>query len=104
MIFDDSFRGFKIPEGWSGVGGQTFCPYNASAGPSGSSSGSAVAVAANLATVALGSETDGSIAAPAARQALFGLKPTKGLVSTKGVIPLSFSQDVVPFLPPANRL
>jgi amidase len=88
-----NFRGEKSISGWSGRGGQT---RNASApdrSPSGSSSGSAVAVAANLCVVALGTETDGSIVSPSSANGLVGLKPTVGLISRCGIIPLSASQD-----------
>ena len=74
-------------------GGQTRNPYRLSHSPCGSSSGSAVAVAANLASVAIGTETDGSIVCPAAINGIVGLKPTVGLVSRDGIIPISFSQD-----------
>ena len=73
--------------------GQTRNPYRLSHSPCGSSSGSAVAVAANLASVAIGTETDGSIVCPAAVNGIVGLKPTVGLVSREGIIPISFSQD-----------
>ncbi|XP_035709963.1 probable amidase At4g34880 isoform X2 [Folsomia candida] len=89
------FRSDDIPSGWSGRGGQTLSPYNLTSNPSGSSTGSAVAISSNLGLVALGTETDGSIIAPCSKGALVGLKPTIGTVSTRGVIPLAFSQDVV---------
>jgi amidase len=79
--------------GWSGRGGQTRNPYALDRNPCGSSSGSAVAVAANLCAVAVGTETDGSIVAPASANGIVGLKPTVGLVSRTGVIPISHSQD-----------
>jgi amidase len=88
-----NFRGNDSISGWSARGGQTRNPYRLSHSPCGSSSGSAVAVAANLASVAIGTETDGSIVCPAAINGIVGLKPTVGLVSRDGIIPISFSQD-----------
>lgn len=88
-----NFRGNDSVSGWSARGGQTRNPYRLSHSPCGSSSGSAVAVAANLASVAIGTETDGSIVCPAAINGIVGLKPTVGLVSREGIIPISFSQD-----------
>ncbi|QKW57920.1 amidase [Stenotrophomonas sp. NA06056] len=88
-----NFRGNDSISGWSARGGQTRNPYRLSHSPCGSSSGSAVAVAANLASVAIGTETDGSIVCPAAVNGVVGLKPTVGLVSREGIIPISFSQD-----------
>jgi amidase len=79
--------------GWSGRGGLTRNPYALDRNPCGSSSGSGVAVAANLCAVAVGTETDGSIIAPSAVNGIVGLKPTVGLVSRSGVIPISHSQD-----------
>lgn len=79
--------------GWSGRGGQTKNPYALDRNPCGSSSGSAVAVAANLCAVAVGTETDGSIVSPASANGIVGLKPTVGLVSRSGIIPISHSQD-----------
>lgn len=79
--------------GWSGRGGLTRNPYALDRNPSGSSSGSGVAVAANLCAAAVGTETDGSILSPASVNGLVGLKPTVGLVSRSGVIPISHSQD-----------
>ncbi|XP_078436236.1 putative amidase At4g34880 [Wolffia australiana] len=90
-----SFRSFSAPAGWCARGGQGVNPYNPAATPSGSSSGSAIAVAANLAAVSLGTETDGSILFPAAAQSLVGIKPTVGLTSRAGVIPISPRQDTV---------
>ena len=88
-----NFRGEKSISGWSGRGGQTRNPYALDRSPSGSSSGSAVAVAANLCVVAVGTETDGSIVSPASANGLVGVKPTVGLVSRTGIIPISASQD-----------
>ncbi len=79
--------------GWSGRGGQTRNPHALDRTPSGSSSGSAVAVAADLCAAAIGTETDGSIVSPASVNGIVGIKPTVGLVSRSGVIPLSHSQD-----------
>ncbi len=79
--------------GWSARGGFTRNPYDLGADPCGSSSGSAVAVAANLCAVAVGTETNGSIVCPSGRNAIVGLKPTVGLVSQAGIIPISHSQD-----------
>ena len=79
--------------GWSGRGGLTKNPYALDRNPSGSSSGSAVAVAANLCAVAVGTETDGSIVSPSSINGIVGIKPTVGLVSRTGVIPISHTQD-----------
>ncbi|MDQ5979783.1 MAG: amidase [Verrucomicrobiota bacterium] len=88
-----NFRGERSVSGWSGRGGQTRNPYALDRNPSGSSSGSAAAVAANLCVVAVGTETDGSIVSPASANGLVGVKPTVGLVSRTGIIPISASQD-----------
>jgi amidase len=88
-----NFRGEKSISGWSGRGGQTRNPYALDRSPSGSSSGSAVAVAANLCVVAVGTETDGSIVSPASANGVVGVKPTVGLVSRTGIIPIAASQD-----------
>ncbi len=90
-----SFRSWKKSSGWSGRGGQCRNPYVLSHSPFGSSSGSAVAVAANLCAAALGTETDGSIVNPAHACGVVGIKPTVGLTSRAGVIPISHSQDTV---------
>ena len=87
------FRDGKGRSGWSARGGQTLNPYALDLSPAGSSSGSAVAVAANLCVVAVGTETDGSILSPASVCGIVGIKPTVGLVSRSGVIPISISQD-----------
>ena len=79
--------------GWSARGGQCKNPYVLDRSPIGSSSGSAAAVAADLCTVAVGTETDGSITAPASAQGLVGLKPTVGRLSRAGIIPISERQD-----------
>jgi amidase len=88
-----NFRSSFSSSGWSGVGGQTKNPYVTDRNPCGSSSGSAVAVSANLCTFAIGTETDGSIVCPANNNGIVGLKPTVGLISRSGIIPISFSQD-----------
>jgi amidase len=88
-----NFRGERSSSGWSGRGGQTKNPYSLDRNPSGSSSGSAVAVSANLCAVAVGTETDGSIISPATVCGVVGIKPTVGLVSRAGIIPISHSQD-----------
>ncbi|KAI9437951.1 amidase signature enzyme [Lactarius indigo] len=89
-----NFRGI-VPSGFSGRGGQSTCPYFPLANPSGSSSGSGIASAIGLATAALGTETEGSIIFPSSRQNLVGIKPTVGLTSRAGVIPISENQDTV---------
>ena len=88
-----NFRSTHSSSGWSGRGGQCRNPYVLDRSPSGSSSGSGAAVAANLCAVAVGTETDGSIVSPSAACGLVGLKPTVGLVSRSGIIPISHSQD-----------
>lgn len=89
-----NFRSTASSSGWSGVGGQVRNPYVLDRSPCGSSSGSGVAVAANLAPVAVGTETDGSVVCPAAINGLVGIKPTIGLVSRRGIIPIASSQDI----------
>ena len=79
--------------GWSGVGGQTKNPYVLDRNPCGSSSGSGVAVSANLCMLAIGTETNGSIVCPSNNNGIVGLKPTVGLISRTGIIPISFTQD-----------
>ncbi|MEX1201903.1 MAG: amidase [Ferruginibacter sp.] len=88
-----NFRSSQSCSGWSSRGGQTRSPYILDHNPCGSSSGSGVAVAANLCTVAIGTETDGSIVCPAAVAGIVGLKPTVGLWSRSGIIPISHTQD-----------
>jgi amidase len=88
-----NLRSSASTSGWSARGGLTRNPYALDRNTSGSSSGSAAAVAASLATVAVGTETDGSIVSPASICGLVGLKPTVGLVSRAGIIPLSHTQD-----------
>jgi amidase len=88
-----NIRSSHSSSGWSGRGGQTHNPYALDRNPSGSSSGSGVAVAANLCAVAVGTETDGSIMSPANANGIVGIKPTLGLVSRAGIIPIAHSQD-----------
>ncbi len=88
-------RSHYSTSGWSPRGGQTRNPYALDRNPSGSSSGSGAAVSASLAAVALGSETDGSIVCPASANGVVGIKPTVGLVSRFGVVPIAHSQDTV---------
>lgn len=88
-----NFRSSNSISGWSSRGGQTLNPYGPGRSPSGSSSGSAVAVAANLCAAAIGTETDGSIVSPSACNNIVGFKPTLGLVSRTGMIPVALSQD-----------
>ncbi|WP_282796635.1 amidase [Streptomyces sp. CC224B] len=88
-----NFRAAKPTSGWSAVGGQTRNPYVLDRNPCGSSSGSAAALAASLAQVAIGTETDGSIVCPAGMNGVVGHKPTLGLVSQAGVVPISAEQD-----------
>ncbi|OMO92848.1 Amidase [Corchorus olitorius] len=85
----------KIPNGWSARGGQAQNPYVAGADPCGSSSGSAISVAANMVSVSVGSETKGSIICPADYNSVVGFKPTVGLTSRAGVIPISSRQDTI---------
>ena len=88
-----NFRSTRSISGWSGVGGQTRNPYALDRNPCGSSSGSGTAVSANLAAAAIGTETDGSIICPSSVAGIVGLKPTVGLVSRHGIVPISASQD-----------
>jgi amidase len=88
-----NFRGHKSTSGWSGLGGQTNNPYDITRNPSGSSSGSGVSVSANLTMLAIGTETDGSIVGPSSANGIVGIKPTVGLISRSGIIPISFTQD-----------
>jgi amidase len=90
-----NFRGFFSSSGWSGEGGQTGNPYVLDRNPCGSSSGSGAAPSANLCAASLGTETDGSIVCPSNANAVVGIKPTVGLTSRAGVIPISHSQDTV---------
>ena len=88
-----NFRSTRSTSGWSGRGGQTRNPYVLDRNPCGSSSGTGSAISANLATVGIGTETDGSIICPSSICGLVGIKPTVGLVSRSGIIPISVSQD-----------
>jgi len=88
-----NFRGRRSVSGWSSLGGQTRNPHDPTRSPCGSSSGSAVAVAADLCCAAIGTETDGSIICPAQTCGVVGIKPTVGLVSRSGIIPIAHSQD-----------
>ena len=88
-----NIRSSHSTSGWSGRAGQTHNPYAQDRNPSGSSSGSGAAVAANLCAVAIGTETDGSIVSPANNNGIVGIKPTLGLVSRAGIIPIAHSQD-----------
>jgi amidase len=88
-----NFRSTRSTSGWSGRGGQTRHPYALDRNPCGSSSGTGSAIAANFASVGVGTETDGSILCPAAVNGLVGIKPTVGLISRTGIIPISASQD-----------
>ena len=90
-----NFRSTHSSSGWSGRGGQARNPYALDRSPCGSSSGSASAVAANLCAVSVGTETDGSILCPASINGVVGIKPTVGLTSRVGVVPISHSQDTI---------
>src|SRR5271170_5313881 len=88
-----NFRSTHSVSGWSGRGGLTHNPYALDRNPSGSSSGSGAATAANFCALAVGSETDGSVTAPSSVNSLVGIKPTVGLIGRSGIIPISHSQD-----------
>ena len=88
-----NFRSYRSTSGWSTLGGQAANPHALDRNPSGSSSGSGVAVAAGLAPLAVGTETDGSIVCPASACGVVGIKPTLGLVSRRGIVPVSAAQD-----------
>ena len=88
-----NFRSSRSTSGWSGRGGQTRNPYALDRNTSGSSSGSAAAIAADLCAISVGTETDGSIVSPASICGLVGVKPTVGLVSRAGIVPIAHSQD-----------
>jgi amidase len=90
-----NFRGFGSSSGWSGAGGQCGNPWVLDRNPCGSSSGSAAAVAAALTAASLGTETDGSIVCPSGQSGVAGIKPTVGLTSRAGVVPISATQDTV---------
>lgn len=88
-----NFRSERSSSGWSAAGGQTRNPYDPTRSPCGSSSGSGVAVAASFAPLAVGTETDGSVVCPASVNGVVGVKPTVGLVSRTGIVPISHTQD-----------
>ena len=88
-----NFRSTRSTSGWSSRGGQTKNPYVLDRNPCGSSSGSGAAVSANLCAVAIGTETNGSIACPSSINGIVGFKPTVGLLSRSGIIPISITQD-----------
>jgi len=90
-----NFRSFESISGWSGRGGQTHNPYGIDRNPCGSSAGSAAAASANFATVSFGSETDGSIVCPGNASGVVAIKPTVGLTSRAGVVPISHTQDTI---------
>ncbi len=90
-----NFRGFESSSGWSGRGGQVRNPYVLDRNPCGSSSGSAAATSASFCAFALGTETDGSVVCPASTCGIVGIKPTLGLVSRSGVVPISHNQDTI---------
>jgi amidase len=89
-----NFRSTRSSSGWSGRGGQARNPYALDRSPCGSSSGSGVAIAANMAVIAVGTETDGSVVCPAHANGIVGIKPTMGMVSRSGIIPIAGSQDI----------
>jgi amidase len=88
-----NYRSTHSSSGWSGRGGQTKCPYALDRNPSGSSSGSGAGASASLCAGAIGTETDGSVTGPSSTNGIVGIKPTVGLVSRSGIIPISISQD-----------
>jgi amidase len=88
-----NFRSSPSSSGWSGIGGQTNMPYVLDRNPCGSSSGTGAGVAADLATVGVGTETDGSIVCPSGANGIVGIKPTLGLVSRSGIVPITADQD-----------
>ncbi len=88
-----NFHSLESSSGWSGMGGQTNNPYDTTRNPCGSSAGSGVAVAANLCVIAIGTETNGSIVCPSNNNGIVGIKPTVGLLSRTGIVPISFTQD-----------
>jgi amidase len=90
-----NFRSFESVSGWSAVGGQTHNPYGLDRNPCGSSAGSGAAVSANFTAVSIGTETDGSIVCPANANGVVGIKPTVGLTSRAGVVPISHTQDTI---------
>ena len=88
-----NFRSFESISGWSGRGGQTNNPYGINRNPCGSSSGSGAAASSNFAAISFGTETDGSIVCPANANGVVGIKPTVGLTSRAGIVPISHTQD-----------
>jgi len=88
-----NFRSTRACSGWSSKGGQTKCPYILDRNPSGSSAGTGSAVSANLCTIGIGTETDGSVVSPSSVNGIVGIKPTVGLLSRSGIIPISKTQD-----------
>src|SRR6202011_3868801 len=88
-----NFRSFESISGWSGRGGQTHNPYGIDRNPCGSSAGSGAAASANFATVSFGTETDGSIVCPGNANGVVAIKPTVGLTSRAGIVPISHTQD-----------
>jgi amidase len=88
-----NFRSTRACSGWSSVGGQTKCPYILDRNPSGSSAGTGSAVSANLCAIGIGTETDGSVVSPSSVNGIVGIKPTVGLLSRTGIIPISKTQD-----------
>jgi len=88
-----NFRSTESSSGWSSIGGQTNNPYGSGRNPCGSSSGSAVAVAASLTSVAVGTETNGSVVCPSSVNGIVGIKPSLGLISRSGIVPIAHSQD-----------
>lgn len=88
-----NFHSNRSSSGWSAVGGQTNNPYDVTRNPCGSSAGSGVAVSANLCVIAIGTETNGSIVCPANNNGVVGIKPTVGLISRTGIVPISWTQD-----------
>ena len=88
-----NIRSSHSTSGWSGRGGLTRNPYALDRNPCGSSSGTGAAVSANLCVAGVGTETDGSVVCPSSANGLAGLKPTVGLVSRSGIVPISHSQD-----------
>src|SRR5213078_497398 len=88
-----NFRSSHSSSGWSGRGGQTKNPYVLDRNPCGSSSGTGAAISANLAAIGIGTETDGSVVCPANANSLVGIKPTLGLISRAGIVPIAHSQD-----------
>jgi len=88
-----NFHSLKSSSGWSAIGGQTNNPYDVTRNPCGSSAGSGVAVSANLCVVAIGTETNGSIVCPSNNNGVVGIKPTVGLISRSGIVPISWTQD-----------